>query len=139
MEKQDWQGKQLDKDILVKGNKLYAPDTCIFVSSEINKLLSDCGNVRGKYPRGVNFNKATGQFRAKCRKKGVTVHLGMFDDAQRASVEYLKFKAQLVQDTAYESEAKSHVELQEALLRHSKYFRDEAKELENIINKTGEK
>ena len=30
---------QLDKDILIKGNKLYSPNTCIFVPHRINSLF----------------------------------------------------------------------------------------------------
>ena len=32
--------KQLDKDLLIVGNKLYSPSTCIFISQEINKFLT---------------------------------------------------------------------------------------------------
>lgn len=36
MELQDWVGKELDKDILVEGNRMYGPDTCVFVDGETN-------------------------------------------------------------------------------------------------------
>lgn len=39
MEKQDWEGNQLDKDILVVGNKLYSPETCAFIPKRINMLI----------------------------------------------------------------------------------------------------
>lgn len=38
MEIQDWQGKELDKDIRVKGNKVYAPSTCRFVTRAENNI-----------------------------------------------------------------------------------------------------
>lgn len=44
---------QLDKDILVKGNKIYSPDTCCFVPREINNLFTLRKRCRGELPLGV--------------------------------------------------------------------------------------
>ena len=51
------QGRQLDKDILFKGNKIYSPETCCFVPQEINSLFVKRDNDRGRHCIGVNFNK----------------------------------------------------------------------------------
>ena len=39
MEQQDWQGKCLDKDIIVPGSKLYSPETCAFVLQATNSFV----------------------------------------------------------------------------------------------------
>lgn len=44
METQDWEGKHLDKDILFEGNKLYSPETCVFVSRKLNTFILDSAN-----------------------------------------------------------------------------------------------
>ena len=40
MVKQDWEEKELDKDILFPGNKVYSPDTCVFIDKKVNELFS---------------------------------------------------------------------------------------------------
>ena len=44
---------QLDKDILIKGNKEYNPNTCCFVDIRLNSLFTKDNAMRGKYPIGV--------------------------------------------------------------------------------------
>ena len=67
MEQQDWEGKQLDKDLLVPGNKVYSPQTCVFVSQVVNTFLTERASDRGDYPIGVSLDKGTGKFKSQCR------------------------------------------------------------------------
>lgn len=52
METKDWHGKELDKDILIPGNKIYYPDACCFVSKELNTVFKP--QRKGKYLQGVS-------------------------------------------------------------------------------------
>lgn len=51
------EGLDLDKDILVYGNKCYSPETCVFVPKYINNLLVHSKNVLNGYPVGVYYLK----------------------------------------------------------------------------------
>lgn len=84
MEKHPWENCQLDKDILVKGNKLYSPETCVFVPSYINNLLLDSKRIRGDYPLGVGWHKGMGCLSSQIRVDGVKKHLGYFSTATEA-------------------------------------------------------
>lgn len=57
---------QLDKDILVKGNLRYGPDTCVFLPREINSLLTSSRRNRGSLPIGVVRESKWKGFRAHC-------------------------------------------------------------------------
>lgn len=78
MRTQDWSGKQLDKDLLVMGNRLYGPETCVFLSPDVNIFLSTRRAARGQYMIGASINR--GLFAASCRDpfKGVQQTLGTF-------------------------------------------------------------
>lgn len=60
----------LDKDILIKGNKIYSNNTCIFVPQYVNKLLADSLNIRGEFPIGVSLIKHTGNYSSFCKTRG---------------------------------------------------------------------
>ena len=66
MESQDWQNKQLDKDILSSGSKIYSPETCAFVDRDTNIFITDSASARGNLPIGVAFNQRTGKYQARC-------------------------------------------------------------------------
>jgi hypothetical protein len=92
MVKQDWEGNHLDKDIIVKGNKVYSADTCCFVTQEVNKLILDGHSRRGPNPQGVNLDKRDNTYQASIRTYGKQKTIGCFSTAKEASKAYIKAK-----------------------------------------------
>ena len=88
----DKEDYHLDKDIMIKGNKLYSEDTCCFVPREINVFFTDRTFDRGEYPVGVCFHKNTGKLAASCSVNGKRKHLGLFDNPEEAFNTYKLFK-----------------------------------------------
>ena len=81
MEKQDWKGKALDKDLLSFKGFTYSPETCVFIPADLNSLL--CGINK----KGYCFDKSRGKYSAKISNAGKTINLGRFDleaDAKEA-------------------------------------------------------
>lgn len=92
MIEQDWEGKQLDKDLLLRGNKVYSPDTCVFIDNKVNTFLIERNASRGDWPIGVS---ASGKrFSAYCRVLGKNgnEYLGKFDSPEEAHRAWLRFK-----------------------------------------------
>ena len=94
-------GFQLDKDLLVKGNKVYNEDTCVFIPSEINLVLIKSDNIRGKHPIGVHWSNSNKAFVAKVKKnKGRQEYLGLFNTELEAFNAYKKAKETFVKEQA---------------------------------------
>ena len=87
------EGYALDKDILVKGNKIYSAETCCFVPHSINSLLVNCVNKNGKLPIGVTITASKG-YRAQLNIKGNQIYLGVFNTIEEAFNVYVKAKKQ---------------------------------------------
>lgn len=88
----------LDKDILIKGNKIYSPETCIFVPNNINVLFTKRDSERGKFSIGVCWHKATNKYIASCRvfnmetNKTKNKHLGLYNTPEEAFKVYKETK-----------------------------------------------
>lgn len=100
MEVQDWEGKELDKDLLGDGS-LYSPDTCLFVSKSVNQFMTKAGSIQGEYPTGVSYDKRLKKFSAKCGDlNNNRVHLGTFLTAVDAEIAYRNYKTKLAEELA---------------------------------------
>lgn len=72
-------GYHLDKDLLIPGNKMYAPSTVCFIPTQLNSLLIDQANNRGKFLQGVCLNKRDNNFLAQINIDGKRKYLGYFE------------------------------------------------------------
>lgn len=89
---------QLDKDILVKGNRVYSPETCCFVPHEINSLFVFGKSKRGEFAIGVG--KENSKYQAYVSKNGETVYLGVFETPKKAFEHYKKVKESHIKEVA---------------------------------------
>lgn len=99
------QRMELDKDILIKGNKIYSPQTCIFVSHNINTLFVKSDFTRGDLPIGVYWHERDQEYRAQCScitEIGTRKNkwLGGYNNPEEAYFAYKKFKESHIKDIA---------------------------------------
>lgn len=96
METQDWEGKQLDKDVLFPGNKTYSPETCVFISHALNAFLSSRSKVRDM-PTGVVLSSESPRPKAQTHNPFTKrrEHLGFFDTPEDAHRAWRKRKHEL--------------------------------------------
>lgn len=107
----------LDKDILVKGNKIYSPETCCFVPQEINALLTLNDINRGEYPLGVSYIKNTGRFQVNL-SSNKNSYLGVFDTPEEAFIVYKKAKEDYIKEVAEKWKGEIDERAYQALLNY---------------------
>ena len=91
----------LDKDLLLRGNKLYSEDTCVFVPLKINLLLTKRESKRGDYCIGVRLHKRDNVYEARCNNgTGVSKYLGYYGTEQEAFQAYKVYKEALIKRVA---------------------------------------
>ena len=90
----------IDKDILVKGNKIYSPDTCCLVPMNINNLFKKAGTSKGNLPIGVQSSGK--KFIAQCTNpfSGKTIKLGTYNTLFQAFRAYKIYKEDIIKQIA---------------------------------------
>jgi hypothetical protein len=129
METQDWQGKQLDKDLMIKGNKVYCAEACAFVTGRINNFLLEANAARGDYLLGVYLRKESGRFRSCTNWNDTTINLGTFVCEKEAHLAYCKKKLEL----AYKiiDEEKPEQRVADAIIKR---YQDQLTEAEKLLS-----
>lgn len=117
MQQQEWEGKQLDKDLLFPNNKVYSPETCIFVDNRLNMLLTHQKSNKD-LPVGVSYDSSRDLYRAICQDKNSKyVQIGRFKTVKEAHEAYRRFKVAVIQEYCEEIQ---DTKLLEGLKQHIK-------------------
>lgn len=115
---------QLDKDLLVKGNTVYGPDTCLFLPREINTFLTDRSNYRGPYPVGVTYHERLDKYQATCNVNAKSQYLGVYQSAEEAFYVYKTVKEKYAKDLAEKWKGVVDYRAYEALLKYEVLITD---------------
>ena len=96
------EGWQLDKDLLVKGNKVYSEDTCVFLPRAINIALTHRKDVDNKLPVGVfPITNSINTYQANMKLDGKTHYLGSFKTPDLAFQAYKEKKEWTLKQLAF--------------------------------------
>lgn len=84
MEQQEWEGKELDKDLYRGSLNHYSPDNCTFLSRDVNCFVLLRSKFRGEFPVGVCYDNSRRLYQSHCNiiEKGErkSKNLGRFKD-----------------------------------------------------------
>lgn len=111
------EGYELDKDIIVKGNKVYSPQTCCFVPNLINVTLTK--KEKGKYGLGIGAYRHR-KYLCSFYRQGKRIHLGCFNTKTESKLAYKSAKEKYVKELAkeYFKEGKIDKRVYDALMAY---------------------
>ena len=106
--------------MLVKGNKVYSEDSCVFIPKEINSLLIKREALRGEYLIGVCWYKRDKVFVAQVNKnKGKQEYLGYFNTEIEAFNAYKQAKESFVKEQANKWKSQIDIRAYNALMNYT--------------------
>jgi CRISPR/Cas system-associated protein Cas10 (large subunit of type III CRISPR-Cas system) len=82
----------LDKDILIKGNTVYSPNTSVYVPQFISGCIRSVRENKRKYPLGVEYvrDNRNNPYKSSIRYDKKIYHLGYYHTAEEAFYAYQK-------------------------------------------------
>lgn len=108
----------LDKDILVKGNKIYSEATCCFVPNDVNVIMTNSKSSRGKYPVGVTYEPRNGKYQATLSLYGTNTSLGYYITIEDAFCVYKQAKEAYIKEVANKWKDRIDPRVYEALMNY---------------------
>lgn len=117
---ENWEEYDLDKDLLIKGNKHYSPETCLLLPKFINTTLAGGGNSGKVLPKGVGKYNNTGRYMA--RHKGTT--LGVYDTTTEAFSVYKAVREKYIKEVANKYKDQIDSRAYEALMKYEVNIND---------------
>lgn len=105
----------VDKDILIKKNKIYSPKTCLLVPKEVNGLFIRQDRRRGELPIGVSYCKEKNdkKYRAYVSMRNLgnkfSKTIGYYDTSEKAFQAYKKYKEKMIKQVAQEEYTKGNI------------------------------
>lgn len=129
METQDWEGKELDKDLLIKGNSLYSPSTCVFVPQIINNFLTENKSDNTSGFVGASLHKCGG-FQANCHNPftGKVEYLGLYKTREAAHTAWGVRKNQIAREIVTRCAIENQDVVQAILSRYSSFEKYEKRD-----------
>lgn len=122
---------QVDKDLLIPGNKEYAPDKCCILPERINSLLANskklyqrddsllARKLNTELPLGVRHNKSKNKYFGQITIEGEVITLGLKDTPEEAFADYKRHKEAYILFVADKYKNKIPKNIYEALLNYS--------------------
>ena len=116
----------VDKDILVKKNKTYSPETCLLVPKDVNSLFIKQDRKRGGLPIGVSYCKEKNdkKYRAYVSMRILgnkfSKTIGYYDTSEQAFQAYKKYKEKIIKQVAQKEYNKENITKQcyEAMMNY---------------------
>ncbi|CAM0112502.1 HNH endonuclease [Vibrio phage 5P1c] len=118
MEKQEWDGNHLDKDLLSEGNKVYSASNCRFIHPLINKFILGIEKPRTGKLIGAGLTAREGKYASTCRNPftGKAEFLGYFITEKEAHHRWFDCKMKFAHELVERGYALGDEDVEKALI-----------------------